>query len=493
MRRLNSNTKLASRKKAASANLLPLCVDLDNTLIKTNTIHEAVISLFRRHPTYSAFWFISWLIRGKAYLWHRLSQLTAINAGLLPYRPEVIQFLKNEREKGREIVLISGAHQTVVESVANHLGLFDQCFGSGEKVHLVGDAKLRVLIEQYGAKSFDYIGDSPVDFCIWQECDTAYIISSNKTLIDKLRRKAEKVELIKPTGSSWIKSAFKAMRPHQWSKNLLLFAAIFLSHRYQELSLVLATIQGFIAFSLCGSAAYLLNDITDLEADRAHEKKRKRPLAAGEISVPATLVLCGLLLTGAFIGAFTLSLQFTFVLAGYFILTLLYSLYLKEKLLVDVFVLAGLYTFRVWAGGTSTNIAISHWALAFFMCLFLSLALAKRYAELYALSQQEAPTKLRRRGYAYCDLAFIQIYGCASGLLSTLVIALYLNTPDVRVYYSKPALLWFVCPLLAYWSSRLWIIASRGKLDEDPILFAVKDKVSYLVAVIIIAIVVLAI
>lgn len=470
----------------------PLCVDLDGTLIKTNTLHESILALARTAPRY-ALLLPFWSMRGQAYLWHRLSQLVSLNEALLPYRPEVLEYLERERRTGREIILISGAHNTLVEKVARRLNLFDHSLGSDDLAHLVGEKKLSVIVQRYGKKSFDYIGDSRADLHIWKESRHAVIVSSDMFLVARLRRCADSFEQIKPLDKLWFKSLLKAMRIHQWAKNLLLFAAIFLGHQFNNLTLVFAAVQGFVAFSLCGSAVYIVNDMVDLEADRLHARKRERPFAAGDISPVTGALFSTVLLLGAFAVAIPLSLNFAAALATYFALTLLYSFYIKEKLLVDVFLLASLYTIRVWAGGICVSITISHWALAFFMCLFLSLALAKRHSELTASAALQEGKLLNRRGYRSSDIPFVLSYGCVSSMMSVLVIAIYLNSPDVAAHYRRPSLLWFVCPALAYWSSRLWLIAARGNLDEDPVLFAVKDKISYLLGAIIVAIVLLAI
>jgi 4-hydroxybenzoate polyprenyltransferase len=404
-------------------------------LIKTKTLHEAVLALIRTAPQ-KIFLLPYWVMRGREFLWQKLSEHTSINAALLPYRQEVLEFLRQEKDAGRELVLVSGAHPSIVERIADHLEIFDR------------------YLSKNGLENAEYFD---------------------------LPRRRNYLAFV------------KAMRPHQWSKNLLLFAAVFLSHKFNDLSLIIASAKGFVAFSLCGSAVYIINDLIDVEADRIHPKKRFRPFAAGDLSAIPGFLLALVLLSCAFALSLGLSHNFTLVLAIYFTLTLIYSIHLKEKLLIDVFLLSSLYVIRVWAGGSSTGIVISHWALAFFMCLFLSLALAKRYSELFASADQLDGMPLPRRGYRYSDKQFVLVYGCASSLMSVLVIALYVNSPDVSKYYQRPSLLWFICPALAYWSGRLWIVATRGELDEDPVLYAIKDKVSYLIGAIIMAIVLLAI
>src|SRR5262245_5807360 len=470
----------------------PLFVDLDGTLIKTNTLHESILALARTAPQ-CLLVLPFWLMRGQAYLWHRLSQFVTLNVALLPYRPEVIEYLKKEKCAGREITLISGAHHTLVERVAGHLNLFDHCMGSNEMAHLIGEKKLSVIVQLYGKKSFDYIGDSRADLPIWKESRRAVITGSNMFLVAQLRKCADSYEHIEPLDKPGIRSLLKAMRVYQWAKNLLLFSAIFLGHKFTIPALIFNVLWGFAAFSLCGSAVYILNDMMDLEADRLHARKRNRPFAAGDISPVTGALISAVLLFGAFAIAIPLSLSFAATLGAYFALTLLYSFYLKEKLLIDVFLLASLYSIRVWAGGICAGIEISQWAIAFFMCLFLSLALAKRYSGLLASAGAQEDKPLNRRGYRPSDIPFVLAYGCGSALMSIIVIAIYLNSPDVSINYQRPSMLWFVCPTLAYWSGRLWILATRGELDEDPVLFAIKDKISYLLGAIIIMIVIVAI
>jgi 4-hydroxybenzoate polyprenyltransferase/phosphoserine phosphatase len=473
----------------------PLCVDLDGTLIKTNTLHEAILALVRTAPHY-ALLLPFWLLRGQAYLWHRLSRFVSLNVALLPYRPEVIDYLEREKRAHREITLISGAHHTVVERVARHLDLFDNWMGSDELSHLTGEKKLSVLVHLYGKKAFDYIGDSRADIPIWKESRRAVIAGPNLLLVAQLKKYTDSpdgYEHLQPLDKPGIRSLLKAMRVHQWAKNLLLFAPIFLGHRFTEPALIFNALLGFAAFSLCGSAVYILNDLIDLEADRLHARKRNRPFAAGDLSPVTGALISALLLLGSFAFAMPLSQNFRATLGVYFAITLLYSLFLKEKLLLDVFVLASLYTIRVWAGGFSTGIEISHWATAFFMCFFLSLALAKRHSELMVSAGAQEDKPLNRRGYRPSDIPFVLAYGCGSSLMSVLVIAIYLNSPDVSVHYRRPDLLWFVCPTLAYWSSRLWLLSTRGQLDEDPVLFAIKDKTSYVLGAIIATIVLIAI
>jgi len=475
-----------------TASLRPLCVDLDGTLIKTNTLYEAIIALIRAHPV-AAFLLPYWLMRGQAYLWQRLSERVSINVTLLPYRQEVLEYLRREKARGREIALVSGSHHTIVEKVAHHLGLFDRFLGSNESVHLVGPAKLSAILKLYEKHYFDYIGDTSADFSIWQVSDHAVIVSGDNSLVKRLLGVNINTEHINPNDPSWLKALFKAMRPYQWSKNLLLFAAAFLSHNFTNLPVMLSAAHGFVAFSLCASAAYIMNDLFDLETDRLHTKKRHRPFAAGDLSLVYGGLFSLLLLILALLFALALSPKFALSLSIYFAMTLSYSFYLKKKLLLDVFLLAGLYTIRVWAGGVCAGVTISNWTLAFFMSLSLSLAIAKRYSELAASANAQREVKIHRRGYQTSDMPFLLCLGCINANISVLVIALYISSKDTYYYYTNPSALWLICPAVAYWVCRLWMLTIRGKLNEDPVLFAIKDKVSYLLGAFIVTAIMLAI
>jgi len=284
----------------------------------------------------------------------------------------------------------------------------------------------------------------------------------------------------------------RAVRLHQWVKNLLIFVPLVLSHRFTDTAALLQAGLGFFAFGLCASAMYLINDLVDLEADRQHPDKRRRPFAAGELSVRFGLLLAPLLLLAGFGLAGMLSLDFLGLLLGYVVLTLLYTAVFKTLAVLDVIVLAGLYTLRIVAGAFAIQSPVTYWLLAFSLFLFFSLALVKRYSELFNLEGRQE-TRAQRRGYHAGDLPLVSNMGLTSAYLSVLIFALYLNEPDIQARYANPVWLWIVTPALLYWLSRIWLLASRGRLHEDPVLFAVRDTTSYLVAGIVLAAVLLAI
>lgn len=467
----------------ASDENAPLFVDLDGSLIRTNSIHEAAIILARVRP-WLLFLLPFWLMRGQAFLWSRLAGAISMDVSLLPYRSEVLEFLRREHAAGRRIILISGAHESIVGQVAGHIGLFSNWFGSTESRHLVAARKLEVIEESFGRIEFDYLGDSRRDIAIWSVCRRAIVVSDDPRFVERIGKAASEVTPIVPSTGSRTAAFLRSLRPHQWAKNLLLFAAVILSHQFQNLEKLGASAIAFIAFSLCGSAVYIINDLLDLEADRRHSTKRNRPFAAGDVSPLAGSVAAVVLLILAFLVAARLPGAFAAVLGVYFMLTVLYSFHFKSVALIDVLLLGALYTIRVRAGGAATGIVISQWALAFFMCLFFSIALAKRCSELRAQADPLNQGVQNRRGYRISDLQFLMSLGCSSALMSVLVIALYINSQDVIRYYSRPSALWLICPVFAYWLSRLWLLAARGELDEDPVLFTIRDRTSYLAGLI---------
>jgi len=293
----------------------------------------------------------------------------------------------------------------------------------------------------------------------------------------KLRRRRVEIERVFRNATSPLAAFVRATRPHQWTKNLLLFVPLFLAHKVSDASLVAQAAAAFASFTLCAAGVYILNDLFDLEADRAHPSKRRRPFAAGDLSLSAGLIAAPSFTFAALILGGLQSSRFLLVLAGYLALTLAYSLYLKRIAFIDVIALAGLYTLRIFAGGEATGIEISFYTLAFSMFLFLSLALIKRFSELQRLNQ-ESGAIVRGRGYVGVDALALQTHGIASGYIAVLVAALYLNSPEMRVLYTQPQWLWLICVILLYWMGRAWILAHRGQMNEDPVVFALRDRVS---------------
>ena len=451
----------------------PLCIDCDGTLLSTDLLHESVISLLKSAP-WLALQLPFWLVRGRAYLKARLADHVSIDASTLPYNEEVVSLARQARAEGRTVVLATASHGRLAQAVAEHLGIFDEVLATQGDSNLKGRAKAAALIERYGQRGFDYAGDSRSDLPVWQSARKAVVVSANQTLVAKAGRLTKVERVITPQRAT-IGTYLRAMRLHQWLKNLLVFVPLFAAHRFQPGAELAQAVLAFFSYGLCASAVYLLNDLFDLDADRRHVRKRKRPFASGLIPVWHGAVWVPLLLSGAIGLALLLPWMFAAVLAGYFACTLAYSLLLKRQVIVDVLMLAGLYTLRVIAGGAATLIAPSFWLLAFSMFLFLSLAMVKRYSEMLDVLHQHQQQAAAGRGYLVQDLPVLMSLGTGSGLVAVLVFALYINNPETRSIYAQPLWLWLVPPLLLYWVSRVWMKAHRGEVDDDPVVFAVRD------------------
>ncbi|HNE32692.1 MAG TPA: UbiA family prenyltransferase [Nitrospira sp.] len=464
----------------------PLCVDLDGTLIKTDLLWESLLALLKQNPL-SIFLLPVWLLRGRAYLKHQIAQRVTLDASTLPYDQELVEFLSKERLAGRELILATASHVSFAQVVATHLGLFDgRVFGSDSSVNLKGARKVALLVERYGTRRFAYAGNSTADFPVWAEASEAIVVNASAGVASRARTLTT-VSRVFRAPVNLVKQVAKALRVHQWSKNVLVFVPGVASHQLANGWLLLQASLAFLSFSLCASAVYIVNDCLDLESDRRHPRKRNRPFASGNLSIPFGLALAAVCLIGGVLLALALPSVFLLVLGGYLALTTGYSFYLKQFVLVDVIVLAQLYTVRVYGGGAATGVPPSHWLLTFSLFLFLSLALVKRFTELRLMSQVEGKG-LHGRGYWVTDLEHISSIGTASGLLAVLVLALYISSKEVLLLYSHAEVLWLVCPVMLYWISRVWMLAYRNRMDDDPVVFAVKDPKSYAMAGIIAAI-----
>lgn len=468
-----------SERDAPTERTTPLCVDLDGTLIKTDLLMEGVVLLLKKNIFY-VFLLAVWLSRGKAYLKQQVCRRVKFDVAALPYNQSLLNLLRVTRRSGRQILLVTAADRGIAEEVAAHLKLFCGVIASDGTTNLCGTRKLRALKERFADSGFDYAANASVDLAIWREADRAIVVNASPGT----RRRAGRVSTVEAViedRPALPRSVRKALRPHQWVKNLLLFVPLVTSHQVANLSLLGQAALAFIAFCLCASSVYVLNDLLDIQADRRHPEKRARPFAAGNLSVGAGLALAVALLAASAGISLLLPVLFQLTLALYYGTTLAYSLYLKRKLYIDVHVLAGLYTIRVLAGGTAVGVMCSAWLLAFSMFLFLSLALVKRYSELRRVGRRKRAT--RGRGYRASDRQIIANLGTGSGLICALVLALYINSPQVGLLYSTPDALWLLCPLVMYWVGRIWLIAHRGRMDSDPVVFAIKDKMSYVVGV----------
>jgi 4-hydroxybenzoate polyprenyltransferase len=422
-----------------------------------------------------------WLYQGRAMLKHQIARRVTIKVENLPYHPDFLDFLYHAHQQKRPLYLVTASNISIARQVAAHLGIFTDIIASDEKINLKGQTKGLMLKQRFGERQFSYAGNDASDLAVWQYASTAIVVNGNTKLQQKAALLTE-LEQIYQQNNSVIKSLPKILRVHQWVKNVLIFIPLLASHLFTDIGLVIDVFLAFLAFCLVASAGYIINDIIDLDVDRQHHNKKQRAFASGQASIQFGLLLIPVLLMMAFALSSLLPLSFSMVLIFYFALTLSYSLWLKSIVLVDAFCLAFLYTLRVIAGvAAASSFILTYWLLAFSMFLFLCLAFVKRYSELLQM-QKLNKKQAKGRGYLTTDLSILANIGVSSGYISVLVLALYISNERVRTLYETPDLLWLVCLLMLYWVSYVWLMTHRDLMHDDPIVFALKDRVSHITA-----------
>jgi 4-hydroxybenzoate polyprenyltransferase/phosphoserine phosphatase len=481
--------QVAAPPESPAAILRPLCVDLDGTLVKSDTLVDSLLVLVRTHPAL-LFALPGHLLRGKAEFKAFVTSHVTLDVAHLPYNRKVLQFLHEEHAQARPIYLVTGANERLARRIADHLGVFSGVLASDRTVNLTGSRKLDRLRAKLDNSAYDYIGNDVPDLPLLADATESMV--ANPTLRLRLRLRLRHIHPARTFDERPrpFLSALRAMRPHQWSKNLLVFLPLLLAHVFR-VPRILTAILAFVCFSLAASSAYMVNDLLDIEADRRHPQKRLRPFAAGDLSAFAGLSMAALLLILALLGARLLPVAFYGWLLLYLGATLAYSLYLKRIALIDVLVLSGLYTLRLLAGKAATQSHISHWLAAFAVFLFFSLAIVKRCAELENLRSSASPPR-NDRGYLVADLDQLRSFGTASAFAAVLIFAIYISNTDIVQLYHRPQLLWLMMPLMILWLCRVWLLASRGELHEDPLVFALTDRMSLLIGLAIAGIALLA-
>lgn len=451
----------------------PLCVDLDGTLLRSDLLLESTLALLARQP-WMLFALPWWLLRGKAHLKRQVARRVVLDPAALPYDARVLEWLRANPHRHR--VLCTASDEGLVRPLAEHLGCFDEVMASDGQRNLSGHHKARALVQRFGERGFDYAGNGPVDLAVWAHARRAVVVNAGNALARAAAGRCE-LEAHWPVQGGGARAWLRALRLHQWLKNLLVFIPLLASHRFFEPGALVASASGFLAFGLCASGVYLLNDLLDLPSDRQHPRKRLRPFATGALSLLHGALLAPLLALAGLGLAWWAEPRFAAVLAAYYLLTLAYSLQLKRVVMLDVIVLAALYTVRIIGGTVVIGAALSFWLLAFSMFIFLSLALLKRYTELSAMLAA-GRSDAAGRGYTVDDLPLLQSQGAAAGYLAVLVLALYINSAESVALYARPQVLWLLCPLMLYWVSRAWVVAHRGDMHDDPVVFAATDRAS---------------
>lgn len=453
----------------------PLVVDLDGTLIRTDLLVESGFAHLGENPL-EIFSLPGVLRQGKAALKDHLAERTPIDPALLPYDEAVLDLVRRAKAEGRRVVLASASNERYVRAIAEHLGLFDAWMGSSATENLSSSGKARRLVELYGERGFDYIGNARADLAVWQVARHAIGVRLPAGVSRALRAFAPDAEILPERGKT-ARAWLKMLRVHQWAKNGLVFVAPLTAHML-NLATLPQILLAFLAFSLAASSVYILNDLVDIEADRRHPTKKRRPLAAGTVSILTALVVAPVLLLGALALALLLAPKFLLVLAGYLVVTTAYTFWLKRKMMIDVVTLASLYTLRVIGGAEAVGVPVSEWLLGFSMFIFTALALIKRYIELAARLDADLADP-SNRNYRKADLPVILGMAAAASFNAITVFALYISSPVTHALYTHPRRLWLICPLLLYWLGRALMLAHRRMMDDDPIVFALRDRHSW--------------
>ena len=450
----------------------PLAVDLDGTLIRSDLGIESVLQLLSRNIFY-LFVLPFWLTKGKAYFKAEVARRVDIDVKQLPYNPQFLDFLKEEKAKGRALVLATASHEKYARAVAAYLGIFTDVIASDSETNMKSAAKRAQLEARFGRHGFDYAGNSKDDVDVFGGAHDVFLVGPDQEVEEAARASGSFAAVFDERRLRW-RTYLEALRVHQWLKNGLVFVPLLLDHRILDAAGVASTTIAFLAFCFCASSVYILNDLVDLQEDRRHPSKHRRPFAAGTLPLAHGLILAPMLLAAAIGITLLLPPEFGVVLAVYYSATLAYSFFLKRTLLFDVITLAGLYMMRIVAGSAALSIPRSVWLLAFSVFLFFSFALVKRYVELRSVSGG-GKLAVRSRGYVGIDRETLSQFGISSGLIAVLVLALYIDSNVVKSLYTRPEIIWLLLPLVLYLVTRIWLLARRDDMPDDPVMFAVFD------------------
>jgi 4-hydroxybenzoate polyprenyltransferase len=459
--------------RAMNDSAIPLCVCLDGAVSRVRIADEIRMARARQAAT-AIFEVLKRLLRGR----HFTAMATArVDTQTLPLHGELIGWLRAQRNGGRHVLLVADGNLEMARQIAAPLDLFDELAATAAQGGTTAERTRRALVDRFGERGFDYVGTCEADRVVWHSARHAFVVGDLR-LQQRIGRQSERLDLPgapRPSLRHWLRAA----RVYQWAKNTLIFVPPCLAHVITQPGILARASLAFLAFGLGASSVYLINDLLDLNSDRRHERKRLRPFAAGTLSARDGLAAAAALLACAVLLAVIIGPQFVAVLAGYYVLTWGYSLYLKLVSLVDVMLLAALYTLRLIAGAAATQVALSFWLLAFSVFIFLSLGFVKRYAELDD-ARRAGRLAGHGRGYEDSDLPLIMSLGTAAGYSAVLVLALYINSADSQSLYQHHKPLWLICPFMLFWISRVWLVTTRGLMHDDPLIFALRDRWSLL-------------
>lgn len=459
-----------------------LCLDLDGTLIRSDALFESIFQMAKVNP-FLLLLVPIWLLKGKPNLKEEINKRIDFNAKYLPYNQGLIDYVISEKSNGRKIYLATASHISIAQKVAEHLNFFDGVYATKDGYNLKSNKKAKILNQEFGKGNYVYAGDAKVDFNIWKDSAAAIVVSNKSSFIDDVRDKFN-IEKEFYNKSNLFKSILKEIRVYQWVKNILLFLPIVLAHTVDNITDLTNVLIGFFSFSISASFVYVLNDLLDLDSDRNHPRKKNRPLASGDLPIQIGIALVPILFIIGVGLSLLLNFKFQLILLAYILITTAYSFSLKKIPILDIIILATLFTSRIVAGAFAANVYLSMWILAFSMFFFMNLAVLKRYTELLVMKKNKQ-IKAVGRGYHIEDMGLLLSIGPAAGFLSVLVFVLYIDSSQATGLYSEPLVLWLIAPVFLYWISRIWHLSVRGNMTDDPIVFTGKDKVSYIVGLII--------
>lgn len=448
-----------------------LIVDLDDSFLKTDLLLEGILTLIKKNPLY-ILCLPFWALQGPLVLKTKVAARIRFTGEHLPVHNDVVEVIKDRLQNSEKVLLISASPQVWVETVAARYPYFTKAVGSTTQ-NLKGFKKAEYILSTFPNEPFSYVGDTLSDLAVWKHAQEAIVVNPSKGLLSQVQKLGRKVTVVNDRVST-LRMLIKQLRPHQWLKNFLLFLPLIVGHKLQDASVSL--ILAFASFSLAASSVYVFNDLLDLESDRLHHSKKNRPFAAGKLSLKWGLVLIPALVCAALLTGLSVNLSFFLWVCAYYGLNLLYTFKLKRILVIDIVVLSAMYTLRLFAGAAASETPISEWFLSFSTMFFFGLACVKRYTEII---RSNAKLNVTGRGYRQVDDQAILTLGSGAGLLSIVIFLIYLQSPAVLSLYHRPQLLWVLTPVLLYWTSRLWLLTSRNEVHDDPVIFAAKDKVSW--------------
>lgn len=454
----------------------PIYVNLDRGLLNTYLLMEVIVLLVKKSPI-NLIKVPLWLLKGTLFTKARFEELAGFDPALLPYNKHLLSFLDSEQKKGRKVYLTNSSSHIIGKRISEYLGFSDYLDVPDTKESDSVTDKIKSLSKNH--EDFTYVCDAKTGVEAQRTAKRLVIVANRDDKAYKNIDNTSIMELIDRPKTSLLDGILKGMRPHQWSKNLLLFAAPLLGDRITDLTIITYLSIAFICFCFLASGVYLINDSLDVNSDRAHPEKKKRPIASGQLPLTYALSASFVLIFFSLLISYQLDTRFFMMLGIYFIVTNIYTFYLKKIVLVDVIVLAFLYTWRILTGAVVSHVPVSFWLLAFSMFFFLSLALAKRSAE---FNLKRVGKVLASRGYVNSDQSIVSTLGVTSGFSSLVILTFYLDSHQVNLYFKNPEFLWFIVILMLFWISRLWIKSSRGEFHHDPVVFALKDLTSYIVA-----------